>query len=104
MESAATRAPYHLSAGEKKRVAIAGVLATDPEVLALDEPTTFLDPPGQKALAGLLSTLPQAKVIVTHDIPFAMALCRRAVFFEKGLISADGPITQIVERFGWRLA
>jgi cobalt/nickel transport system ATP-binding protein len=103
MEFAATRAPYHLSAGEKKRVAIAGVLATDPEVLALDEPTTFLDPPGQRALADLLSTLPQAKVIVTHNIPFAMALCRRAVFFERGLVAADGPIGEIVERFAWRL-
>ena len=103
MEYAAGRAPYHLSAGEKKRVAIAGVLATDPEILALDEPTTFLDPPGQRALAELLAGLPQAKVIVTHNIPFAVALCRRAVFFERGLIAADGPIGEIVERFAWSL-
>jgi cobalt/nickel transport system ATP-binding protein len=103
MESASARAPYHLSAGEKKRVAIAGVLATEPEILALDEPTTFLDPPGQRALAELLAGLPQAKVIVTHNIPFALALCPRAVFFEKGLIAADGPISEIVERFAWRL-
>src|SRR5512135_719071 len=60
MESAASRAPYHLSAGEKKRVAIAGVLATEPEILALDEPTTFLDPPAQRALVELLRELPQA--------------------------------------------
>ncbi len=79
------------------------MLAADPEILALDEPTTFLDPPGQRALAELLASLPQAKVIVTHNISFAMALCRRAVFFEKGLIAADGPIGEIVEQFAWRL-
>jgi len=101
MTAAAGRAPYHLSAGEKKRVAIAGILAMDPEILVLDEPTTFLDPPGQRALAGLLSDLPQAKILVTHDIPFAAALCKRAVFFEHGRMIADGPIEDIVARFAW---
>ncbi len=75
------KAPYHLSAGEKKRVAIAGVLAMDPEVLVLDEPTTFLDPPGQRALTALLRDLPQSKLIVTHDVEFARSLASRAVFF-----------------------
>jgi cobalt/nickel transport system ATP-binding protein len=101
MEGAAARAPYHLSAGEQKKVAIAGILATDPEILALDEPTTFLDPPGQRALAELLGALPQAKIIVTHNIPFALALCRRAVFFQGGVIVADGPVDGVVARFGW---
>ena len=101
MEGAAARAPYHLSAGEQKKVAIAGILATDPEILALDEPTTFLDPPGQRALAELLGALPQAKIVVTHNIPFALALCRRAVFFQGGVIVADGPVDEVVARFGW---
>jgi energy-coupling factor transporter ATP-binding protein EcfA2 len=101
MDAAAGRAPYHLSAGEQKKAAIAGILATDPEILALDEPTTFLDPPGQRALAELLAALPQAKIIVTHNIPFALALCRRAVFFQKGVIVAEGPTSEVVSRFEW---
>jgi len=104
MGAAVGRAPYHLSAGEKKRVAIAGILAMDPEILVLDEPTTFLDPPGQRALAGLLAGLPQAKILVTHDIPFADAICNRAVFFESGRIAAEGPVAEIAARFGWDFA
>ena len=60
MAHKSAKAPYHLSAGEKKRVAIAGILASNPKLLILDEPTTFLDPPGQRALAELLATLPEA--------------------------------------------
>jgi len=104
MSAAATRAPYHLSAGEKKRVAIAGILAMEPEILVLDEPTTFLDPPGQRSLAELLGNLPQAKILVTHNIPFAMALCNRAVFFAEGKITAEGPVEEIVARLNWDFA
>ena len=104
MVAAAGRAPYHLSAGEKKRVAIAGILAMDPEILVLDEPTTFLDPPGQRSLADLLAHLPQAKILVTHDIPFAHAMCNRAVFFQNGAVAAAGPVEDIVARFGWDFA
>ncbi len=103
MSAAARRAPYHLSAGEKKRVAIAGILATEPEVLVLDEPTTFLDPPGRRALAQLLAGLPQAKLLVTHDVAFARALATRAVFFDKGLIVAEGPVADIARRFDWEM-
>jgi cobalt/nickel transport system ATP-binding protein len=101
MESAAEKAPYHLSAGEKKRVAIAGTLATSPELLVLDEPTTFLDPPAQRALARLLGELPQAKILVTHDVPFARAVCNRAVFFERGKIVGEGTVEDVARRFDW---
>jgi cobalt/nickel transport system ATP-binding protein len=97
------RAPYHLSAGEKKRAALAGVLVMKPDVLVFDEPTTFLDPPGQNDLARLLSELPQAKLIATHDIYFARRVAQRAVFFADGRISGDGPVEAIADRFHWRL-
>jgi energy-coupling factor transporter ATP-binding protein EcfA2 len=101
MESAAGKAPYHLSAGEKKRVAIAGVLVMDPEILVLDEPTTFLDPPAQRSLAELLAGLPQAKILITHAMPFALAMCTRAVFFRGGKIVAEGTVEEMMEKFGW---
>jgi cobalt/nickel transport system ATP-binding protein len=96
------KSPYHLSAGEKRRVAIAGVLAMAPDILVLDEPTTFLDPPGQRELLALLRQLPQAKIIVTHDIEFARAIASRAVFFERGRITATGTVDELVARFNWR--
>jgi cobalt/nickel transport system ATP-binding protein len=101
IDEAAAKAPYHLSAGQKKRVAIAGVLAMEPEILVLDEPTTFLDPPGQQALTDLLRGLPQAKILVTHDLDFAAALATRAVFFAQGRIAGQGTVAQVIDRFGW---
>ncbi len=101
MEGAAGRAPYHLSAGEKKRVAIAGILAMQPAILVLDEPTTFLDPPTRHALLELLRGLPQAKIVVTHDVAFARALAGRAVFFEKGTVAGNGSVAELARRFAW---
>jgi cobalt/nickel transport system ATP-binding protein len=103
VNGAYNRPPYHLSAGEKRRVAIAGVLAMNPKVLVLDEPTTYLDPPGQRDLVNVLVSLPQAKVLVTHDVRFAQALGARAVFFDKGKIVGAGSVTEVVERFTWDL-
>jgi cobalt/nickel transport system ATP-binding protein len=104
MPDAENRAPYHLSAGEKKRVTVAGILAMDPEILVLDEPTTFLDPPAQRVLANLLRGLPQAKIVVTHNSRFAQAVCDRAVFFERGKIAAHGSVEEIITRFDWDFA
>ena len=101
MEGAAGRAPYHLSAGEKRRVALAGVLAMQPEILVLDEPVTFLDPPGRAALVEILHQLPQAKIIVSHDIDLARELATRAVFFSQGRVAASGGVEEIVNRFQW---
>jgi cobalt/nickel transport system ATP-binding protein len=101
MSAVAGKAPYHLSAGEKKRVAIAGILAVEPDILVLDEPTTFLDPPGQRALAQLLAALPQAKILITHDMPFARATCSRAAFFSHGAITEEGSVEQMARRHEW---
>jgi len=101
MAEALNKAPYHLSAGEKKRVAIAGVLAMEPEILVLDEPTTFLDPPAQHHLTVLLRSLPQARIIVTHDVELAEELATRAVFFDRGRIAGTGTVSEVTARFNW---
>src|ERR1700730_5519530 len=101
MGDALEKAPYHLSAGEKRRVALAGVLAMDPEILVLDDPTTFLDPPAQRNLLNLLRNLPQAKLIVTHNTRFASAVASRAVFFDNGRLVAEGTVEEIVQRYDW---
>ncbi len=101
MPGARTKAPYHLSAGEKRRVALAGVLAMEPEILILDEPVTFLDPPGRASLRQILERLPQAKLIVSHDLDLARELATRAVFFSQGKIAASGAVEEIVARFRW---
>jgi cobalt/nickel transport system ATP-binding protein len=95
------KAPWHLSAGEKKRVAIAGILAGDPRLLVLDEPTTFLDPPGQRGLADLLEGLPQAKILITHDVHFARRLTDEAAFFQEGRIAGRDSISAIIQQFDW---
>ena len=101
MSSALNKAPYHLSSGEKRRVAIAGVLAMRPEVLVLDEPTTYLDPPGQRELVRLLRDLPQAKLLVTHDMELARALATRAVFFDHGRVVGEGTVNEMIREFDW---
>ena len=79
------RAPHRLSAGQKRRAALAGVLAMDPEALLLDEPRDVLDPQAKRALVATLRKLPQAKILVTHDVgPSREPGLARAVFFELG--------------------
>ena len=96
------RPPHHLSAGERRRAALAGILAMEPEILLLDEPATFLDPPARKALVQTLRSLPQAKILVTHEVNLAESLSDRAVFFEDGTVAAEGSVSEIASRFDWR--
>lgn len=80
----------NLSGGEKKRVAIAGVLAMNPEILVLDEPTAQLDPRNRRQLIRLLDSLPLTQFIATHDLDLALELCDRTVLLSEGQIVYDG--------------
>ena len=91
LADAAERAPHHLSFGERKRVCLAGVLACDPTVLVLDEPTANLDPRGRRRFMGLIAGLPATKLIATHDLDMVVELCQRAVLLDAGRVVAVGP-------------
>ena len=84
------RMPHHLSGGEKKRVAIATVLAMEPSILVLDEPTSGLDPRARRGLIELLQEFPQTMLVATHDIRLVQELCPRTVILDGGRIVADG--------------
>lgn len=101
--SLARRAPHQLSAGEKQRVALAGLLVMEPDILVLDEPSTALDPPSVRRLLELLAPLKQAKVLITHDTRLAQRACHRAVFFQDGRIRAEGSVDQLAVEFQWDL-
>lgn len=87
------RAPYRLSAGEKRLAAIACVLSMQPEILLMDEPTAELDPRARRELAALLRTLPQAKIIATHDLDFAQKTCSSVMILHQGKIAARGGVS-----------
>jgi cobalt/nickel transport system ATP-binding protein len=86
----------NLSGGEKKRVAIAGVLAMQPQVLVLDEPSAQLDPRSRRQLIHLLDSLPLTQLIATHDLDLALELCDRTLVLSAGKIVFDGPTEQIL--------
>jgi cobalt/nickel transport system ATP-binding protein len=87
----AERAPEHLSLGERRRVALAGVLAAHPEILVLDEPTANLDPAARRDLIEVIRGLELTTLVITHDLPLALELCPRSVVVAHGRVAADGP-------------
>jgi cobalt/nickel transport system ATP-binding protein len=90
------RVPFHLSGGEKRRAAIAGVLAMRPSVMLLDEPTMFLDPRGRRELIGLLNELAITKIIATHDLELILDTCRRVALLDQGRLIAAGTTDAIL--------
>jgi len=90
------RAPYHLSAGEKRRAALATVLAMKPQILVLDEPSSDLDPRGRRRLIDLLSHLETTLLVVTHDLDLAVETCKRTVVMDAGQVVADGPTPEVL--------
>jgi cobalt/nickel transport system ATP-binding protein len=90
------RAPHHLSGGEKRRAALAGVLAMRPSLLLLDEPSMFLDARGRRELMRLLPQLGGTQIIASHDLDLILDLCRRVLILDAGRLVANGPTNQIL--------
>jgi cobalt/nickel transport system ATP-binding protein len=96
MSDAAERPPHHLSFGQRRRIAVATVLAMQPEIIVLDEPSSNLDPAGRRELAEVLEALPVTLLMVTHDLPYAAQLCGRSVILDDGVVVADGATHQVL--------
>jgi cobalt/nickel transport system ATP-binding protein len=96
MAGRAQRPPHHLSFGERRRAAAATVLSMDPTLLVLDEPSSNLDPQARREFADIVLDLAMTTLIVTHDLPYALQLCPRAVVMNHGVIVADGPTPAIL--------
>jgi cobalt/nickel transport system ATP-binding protein len=96
MLDSADRPPHHLSLGQRRRVAIATVLAGDPSILVFDEPSSNLDPTSRREVAEVLLELRRTTLMVTHDLAYALQVCPRSVILSDGRIVADGPTLQIL--------
>src|SRR6266536_6294848 len=90
------RVPFHLSGGEKRRVALAGVLAMRPDILLLDEPSMYLDPRGRRELIGLLKGLAGTKMIAAHDLEMILETCSRVLVLDRGRLVAEGSAAQLL--------
>jgi cobalt/nickel transport system ATP-binding protein len=96
MAEYADRPPHHLSFGQRRRVAVATVLAMQPEILVLDEPSSNLDPASRRELADIIRSLDVTVLLVTHDLPYALELCPRSVILSDGVVVADGATADIL--------
>ncbi len=90
------RSPLHLSGGQRRRVSLATVLACEPEILVLDEPSSNLDPVARRELAEVLLGLDATMLMVTHDLPYALQLCPRSIVLDDGEVVADGPTRELL--------
>lgn len=89
--------PYHLSGGEKKRVAIATVLSMSPDILVMDEPTSGLDLYARRQLISLLQKFQHTKIIASHDLDMVADLCPRTIILHEGAVIADGPTRELFQ-------
>ena len=90
------RPPHHLSYGQKRKVAIASVLASKPKLLVLDEPGSNLDPSSRRELIDILNNLDVSKILVTHDLPMALEICKRSIVLNEGEITRDDQTINIL--------
>lgn len=91
-----SRRPRELSFGEKRRVCLAGVLACEPSLLALDEPSSNLDPRSRRGLIEILKNCAAAQIIASHDLELIVELCSRVIVLDQGRIQADGPTRDVL--------
>jgi cobalt transport protein ATP-binding subunit len=96
LEGFEARLPHHLSLGEKRRVCLAGVLACQPKILVLDEPTAGLDPRGRRELTALLASLPATRIVASHDLDMIAALCSRVIVLDRGTAVASGAMKDVL--------
>ncbi|HBZ86115.1 MAG: cobalt ABC transporter ATP-binding protein [Candidatus Edwardsbacteria bacterium RIFOXYD12_FULL_50_11] len=94
------RAPFHLSAGEKRAAAIATVLSMSPDILILDEPTSSLDPKSRRRLMNILRGFEHTKIITSHDLDMVLEICQRVIVMKDGQAIADGPAKDILTNQG----
>ncbi len=90
------RPPFKLSGGEKRRAAIASVLAMEPDVLIMDEPTSFLDPRGRRKVIKLMQSFSHTKIITSHDLDMILETCQRVILLDAGRVVADGPVADVL--------
>ena len=88
--------PHHLSGGQKSAVAIATVIAMQPDILVMDEPASHLDPKSRRALIRLLGHFHHTKIIASHDLDLILDVCKRCVIIKEGKVAADGPAVEIL--------
>lgn len=91
------RPPYRLSAGEKRAVAIATVLAMEPDILVMDEPSANLDPRARRRLINLLVSFEHTRIIATHDLELVVEVCPRVIVLDAGRIVADGKTEEVLD-------
>jgi cobalt/nickel transport system ATP-binding protein len=96
MARVADEPPYRLSAGEKRAVSIAGVLAMSPDVLVMDEPSSHLDPRGRRRLMDLLKSFEHTRIVATHDLELVVEVCSRVILLDGGTVKAEGPAADIL--------
>jgi cobalt/nickel transport system ATP-binding protein len=100
MQDFANRPPHHLSFGQRRRVAVATVLAMEPDILVLDEPSSNLDPASRRELSEILLNLNVTILMVTHDIPYALEICPESAILNEGKIVARGNTRELLANEG----
>jgi len=97
LEDLKHRYNHKISGGEKRMAAIATILAMDPDALLMDEPTSALDPYNRRIVINTIRSLPQTKIITSHDLDMILDTCSRVILLSEGHIAADGPAEEILK-------